>query len=487
MMSGIGGMWSRLSPKIRRAVAVGAILGGVGSLIWFFQPNDPVRPSRETRDKKVRENVLMDKDTRGVSLDSMAARLTNLEEDGKKKDEEISRLKEDLKRKQQGADPTKASDAMQLQKLQQVVGELQQKLAKDAPGSSDRRSDRPTAGSTTAVVPPPSGPTPRRPANAKPISADMYGKPDRGSPAVPPAPAIDKPASGDSKATGTAQGDIKWIVEEKPVDPPSSADDDSTKSYLPPGSIFSGTLLTGMDAPTGQNARKEPFPALLRIKHEAILPNRWRGDVKECFLLAGGYGDLSSERAYLRGETISCVTNSGNVIEANFAAYAVGEDGKAGIRGRLVSKEGQVIGRALMAGFLDGVSKAFDVKSVPVLSTSNTGTSQYADVWAGQQSMRAAALGGASSALDKIAQYYIEMAGNIFPIIEIDAGRAIDFIATKGISLTFRSKGGKESALRDLKLPGQQIQDGASGTIGSTFGIGDAGENANGSGHLSRR
>ncbi|MFX9343881.1 TrbI/VirB10 family protein, partial [Acinetobacter baumannii] len=85
-----------------------------------------------------------------------------------------------------------------------------------------------------------------------------------------------------------------------------------------------------------------------------------------------------SERAYLRGETISCVTKQGKVLEADFPAYAVGEDGKAGIRGRLVSKQGQVIGRALMAGFLDGVSKAFDVKPVPVLATSNTGKSQYA-------------------------------------------------------------------------------------------------------------
>ena len=40
--------------------------------------------------------------------------------------------------------------------------------------------------------------------------------------------------------------------------------------YLPAGSIISGTLITGLDAPTHESARREPFPALLRIQKEAI-------------------------------------------------------------------------------------------------------------------------------------------------------------------------------------------------------------------------
>lgn len=49
------------------------------------------------------------------------------------------------------------------------------------------------------------------------------------------------------------------------------------------------------------------------------------------------------------------------VIEAKLDSYAVGEDGKAGVRGRVVSKQGQIIAKSLMAGFLGGVSEAFDV------------------------------------------------------------------------------------------------------------------------------
>ena len=71
--------------------------------------------------------------------------------------------------------------------------------------------------------------------------------------------------------------------------------------FIPAGSILTGVLLNGLDAPTGKKAKKEPMPVLFRIKKEAILPNRFHADVRECFLLAAGFGDLSAERAYFRG------------------------------------------------------------------------------------------------------------------------------------------------------------------------------------------
>jgi hypothetical protein len=122
--------------------------------------------------------------------------------------------------------------------------------------------------------------------------------------------------------------------------------------YLPAGSILSGTLVTGLDVPTANQARKDPFPALLRVKHEAILPNRYRMDIRECFIVSSGYGDLSSERAYMRAESLSCVRKDGGVIDASLDAYVVGEDGKAGVRGRLVSKNGQLLANALLSGFI---------------------------------------------------------------------------------------------------------------------------------------
>ena len=199
-----------------------------------------------------------------------------------------------------------------------------------------------------------------------------------------------------------------------------------------PVSIISGTLLTGMDAATGKGARADPIPILLRVKHEAILPNRFTVDIRECFLIASGYGDLSSERAYLRAENLSCVRDDGGVIETTLEAYAVGEDGKAGIRGRLVSKQGAVLARAMQAGFLEAFASMFRQQPVATISTGRVERDVQYQSNLTPQAVGSAALAGVGSALDRLAQFYLDMAEDMFPVIEVDAGRQIDFIVHRG-------------------------------------------------------
>jgi conjugal transfer pilus assembly protein TraB len=125
-----------------------------------------------------------------------------------------------------------------------------------------------------------------------------------------------------------------------------------------------------------------------------------------------GYGDLSSERHtyVVRHFLVSGKTEG--VIEARLDSYAVGEDGKAGVRGRVVSKQGQIIAKSLMAGFLGGVSEAFDVNPVPVVNT-NPGQLHSINLCSLTRCCRGCRE-GASKALDRIAQFYIDMAEGIF-------------------------------------------------------------------------
>jgi conjugal transfer pilus assembly protein TraB len=221
--------------------------------------------------------------------------------------------------------------------------------------------------------------------------------------------------------------------------------------YLPAGSIISGVLITGMDAPTANQAKRDPFPALLRVKDETILPNRFRMDVRECFLIASGYGDLSSERAYLRAETLSCVRNDGGVIEVGLNAYSVGEDGKTGVRGRLVSKNGQLIARSLMAGFLAGVADIMKPQKVATTNLVTNGNGEMPSVFSqttAGDAFQQGALGGVNTAMNSIANYYLEMAKNMFPVIEIDAGRHVDFISIKGARLAVQSGSKGNAAAR---------------------------------------
>ena len=193
--------------------------------------------------------------------------------------------------------------------------------------------------------------------------------------------------------------------------------------YIPSGAIISGVFLNGIDAPTGKSSQKNPFPTLIRIQKDAILPNYYTADIRECFLLMSGYGDLSSERAFLRGE-----------IES----YAVGDDGKAGVRGRLVSKQGQIIARSLLAGFAGGFAEMFDTTATPTLNTSSDGTIRYEDVYS-SKAVKGGAAKGVSQALTRISDFYMDLAEAVYPVIEVDAGRQVDVVVSKGAKLTFKN------------------------------------------------
>ena len=227
---------------------------------------------------------------------------------------------------------------------------------------------------------------------------------------------------GPGSAPAATKVAIRIIGSDVPGNQPAvpKADDVYT---LPATSLLTGTLITGLDASTAQQSKRDPFPVLVRVQKTAILPNRYQADVRECFVLMAGYGDLSSERAYMRGETISCVLTNGKVVETKLEGYAAGEDGKAGIRGTLVTKQGQFIARALLVGFLQGAAEVFSKGDSITFGVSQSNTDEP-NPWG------TAAMKGTGNALDRIAEFYIDQAYNLFPVIEVSAGREIDIILT---------------------------------------------------------
>lgn len=208
---------------------------------------------------------------------------------------------------------------------------------------------------------------------------------------------------------------------------------------IPSGSNFEAVLLTGMDASTSVGANKNPTPALLRVKTDAILPNLHSYNVRECFVLVGGFGNMSSERVEMRTETMSCVSENGEVYEGKIEGYVVGEDGKAGARGRLVSKQGSMLAKSFMAGFLGGIGKAFAPQPVQALNIGGGSREQYqypdADSLVGN-----GVAGGFSKSANALAQYYISLAQQMHPVLELDASRKMTIILIKGVELTMEKK-----------------------------------------------
>jgi conjugal transfer pilus assembly protein TraB len=204
-----------------------------------------------------------------------------------------------------------------------------------------------------------------------------------------------------------------------------------TRRYLPSGSFTRAVLLGGLDAPTGGQAQRNPQPVLLRLMDNAVLPNQFRGRIKECFVVGAGYGDVSAERAYIRTESLSCVTRDGTAIDVPIRGYVAGEDGKAGMRGRLVSKQGQILANALLTGVASGIGTAFQ-QSATTISVSPLGATGTVDP---ERQLQAGLGTGVGRALDRLARYYITLAEKIFPVIEVDAGRTVEVVLTQGIAL----------------------------------------------------
>lgn len=293
-------------------------------------------------------------------------------------------------------------------------------------------------------LPPPPIAVPPAPANFGPdrISADQTSLQQL----PPPPPVRANPLPTPSATTGGGgQASSLGIVSIALADAPSAKGGKSaaepskgasslpkdTRRYIPSGAFTRAILLGGLDAPTGGMSQRNPQPVLLRLMDNAVLPSFFRSRIKECFVVGAGYGDISSERAYIRTESLSCITKDGTAIDVPVKGYVTGEDGKAGMRGRLVSKQGQILANALMAGVASGIGHAFQ-QSATTVSVSPLGATSTVEP---EKQLQAGVGMGVGRALDRLAQYYISLAEKVFPVIEVDAGRSVDVVLTQGVAL----------------------------------------------------
>jgi len=268
-----------------------------------------------------------------------------------------------------------------------------------------------------------------RGAESKPASGAGLLVPPPPPPSYPPksVPPPPKMPSG-SKKDQKEEVVLNDLIVMQKVDLPAREKSDEKKKkrriVIPANSFIPGYLLSGFDAPTGGKAQSNPIPLLIRISRDAILPNGFRADIKECFVGGDAYGDLSSDRAYARLTTFSCMTGDGEAVERKIRGYISGSDGKAGLVGRPVSKQGALLARTAMAGFLEGVAKAFKTGNV-TYSVQPTGIVAAPKT---DKVLETGLFGGAQSAASKLADFYMKLANEMYPVIEINAGRKVNIV-----------------------------------------------------------
>jgi len=215
----------------------------------------------------------------------------------------------------------------------------------------------------------------------------------------------------------------------------SSAPLKTVDNTIPAGAFAKAVLLGGVDASVSIQASSDPRPALLRVTDPGTLPRKFRSDLEGCHALAACYGDISSERVYMRLEKLTCTERkTGEIVEVKVQGYVAGEDGRAGIRGSVVDRAGESMRNAMMGGFMGGVGDFLSQSRNAVTFSPIAGLAQTNPMGVGDM-LKHGAGKGVGNALDKYADFYIKRSEQIQPVLQIAAGRRVDIVFTEGVSI----------------------------------------------------
>jgi len=199
---------------------------------------------------------------------------------------------------------------------------------------------------------------------------------------------------------------------------------------LPIG-IAVGLTINGMDAPTFQQGQQDPQPLLVSIETPLVTANAKEIDVKGCMVLASAHGSISAEKAMPRLVRMNCRDAEGNLYSGSVKGWILGDDGKVGITGRLVSRQGTVLAKSFWADVISlggtflrkSAETTTSYSALGMLQSNSTQTSDIAKSSAGEAVERST---------DRIAKFFIKIAEQIYPVIEIMPGRKVTMMIESG-------------------------------------------------------
>lgn len=194
---------------------------------------------------------------------------------------------------------------------------------------------------------------------------------------------------------------------------------------IPAGTTVKAILVSSIDAPCAVYSATDPRPVKLRILDNGHLPKEVQARLKGGLVIATAYGDISTERVYMRLERLSQIQSNGEFIETEVTGFVSGEDGKYGVRGIVVDKSTKLVANAAASGFFSGVSQFLNTSMVTAQSGKCCGA-----LPTGWNLLSSGTSSGASNAFDALTDYYIKRAEQIVPVIEVTAGREVDITFT---------------------------------------------------------
>lgn len=220
--------------------------------------------------------------------------------------------------------------------------------------------------------------------------------------------------------------------------------------YVPSGTFVRAVILGGADADASVDAQsKNNGVMLFKLLQAGTLPNGQHSRLQGCFVTANSYGDISSERAYVVLNRLSCAQPGRPIIDKAISGWAF-FGGKVGIKGQPLMRDNKVMQWAGISGAMAGIASAAQysqsVQSISALGSAMTVPSSNIAPYAGY--------GGASKAADVLSNYYVKRAEQYHPVIQVGSGNLVTIVFEEGFYLepdeTIRQKG-RQSRLTRLR------------------------------------
>src|SRR3546814_1102028 len=121
----------------------------------------------------------------------------------------------------------------------------------------------------------------------------------------------------------------------------------------PPRSTRTDTLFPYTTLFRSVASQTDPLPVVLRITGPARSVMRGgkvlTTDLTGCLVNGAARGDLSSEKVYVKLARMTCAQPGGRYAVSEVKGF-ISFAGKSGVRGRVVRREGSLVGQALLAG-----------------------------------------------------------------------------------------------------------------------------------------
>ena len=233
---------------------------------------------------------------------------------------------------------------------------------------------------------------------------------------------------------GGASRDPIGFKGEHPDAPPTIIED--SVDYLPPNSYATARVIVGVDASAGVSSQTDPLPVILRITGPArsvvnngrVLTTRLEG----CIVNGAARGDLSAEKIYVKLAKMTCDQPGGRVAVSEVKGF-ISFGGKTGVRGRVVTREGGLIGQAFLAGIAGGFGRGFSANANAVFQGSQTIIDGKRQQLSPGELAQAGLGQGVAQSADMVSKYLIERAEQYQPVIEMPTGIDVEIVFLDGV------------------------------------------------------